>query len=131
MPKMNRKPLQHRRFLSTSLGGRRARPRIRLGVEPLEPRQLLACDVPVGITVGRTLSSWTAAGIQGNPLRITYSVYNEQDTEVSDVRLTTTLAPNVSFVTASAVPTQTGRELTWSVGKLVAHGRASIEVTVG
>ena len=83
---------------------RRFRRPIRPSIELLEQRLMLSGDVPAEITVGRTLSSWTAAGIRDNQLQITYSVYNEQADELSGVLLATTLEPGVSFVTASQSP---------------------------
>ncbi|WP_165224659.1 transglutaminase domain-containing protein [Aquisphaera insulae] len=95
--------------------------------EGLEQRQLLNGDT---ITVGRVLSSWTAADLQGGPLRITYSVYNERDVAMSGVLLTTSLQPGVSIVAASQAPDRNGQELAWSLGTLAPFGSASVEVTV-
>ncbi|MDZ4848107.1 MAG: transglutaminase family protein [Pirellulaceae bacterium] len=100
------------------------------GLEGLEPRQMLASDLPDVITVGRVLSTWTTADIQNHELKITYSVYNQQASEVSGVLLTTTLEPGVTFKTATQLPDQNGQELAWSLGTLPAFGRASIEVSV-
>lgn len=83
------------------------------------------------IVVGRVLSAYSAADVQDNQLKITYSVYNQQAEDVSGVLLTTTLQEGVSLVTATQLPDQNGRELAWSLGTLPAYGRASVEVTVG
>ena len=127
---MSRKPLDRRRRPIAGRGGSRFRRPILLGLERLEQRQMLSGDLPAEITVGRTLSSWTAAGVEDNQLRITYTVYNEQSAELSGVLLATTLEPGVSFVAASQSPDRNGQELAWSLGTLGAFDRASVKVTV-
>jgi uncharacterized membrane protein len=91
---------------------------------------MLDGDMPGGITVGRTLSSWTADGIEGGQLRITYTVYNEQGAEMSDVLLATTLAPGVDIQAASLAPDRTGQDLSWDLGAIPAFGRTSVELTL-
>lgn len=127
---MNTKTLGRRRLPVTGRGGRRTPAPSRPGVERLEQRLMLAGDLQAGITVGRTLSSWTTTGVQGDRLQITYSVYNERSDEVSGVLLATTLQPGVSFVTASQSPDRSGQEPAWSLGTIAPFGVASVEVTV-
>src|SRR3954447_656115 len=79
---------------------RRPRKPYRPSFEGLEERQMLADGLgagPLPITVGRVLSSPTASGVVNNELTVTYTVYNEQGTELSGVLLTTTLQPGVTF----------------------------------
>jgi transglutaminase-like putative cysteine protease len=99
-------------------------------VEPLEQRQLLDSGLGSDITVGRTLSAYTTSGIQDHEITITYTVYNEQATEVSGVLLATTLEPGVTYKNASTLPDRNGQELAWSLGTLSAYGRTSVALTV-
>jgi uncharacterized membrane protein len=103
---------------------------LQLGLEQLEPRQLLAIDLPAEILVGRTLSAYSANEVQNNQLKLTYSVYNQREIPIDDVRLANTLKPGVTFVAGSQPPNQNGQELTWSLGTIPAYGRASVEITV-
>ena len=123
-------PLERVNLAIAGLRKRRIRRPNRPRIELLEQRLMLSGDVPAEITVGRTLSSWTAAGIRDNQLQITYSVYNEQASELSGVLLATTLQPGVSFVTASQSPDSSGQELAWSLGTLAPFAVASVVVTV-
>src|SRR5438270_2560505 len=66
----------------------------RPALEGLEPRLMLAADDI--ITVGRVLSSWSAADIQNNRETITYTVYNDQESDAAGVLLTTKLQPGVA-----------------------------------
>lgn len=90
-------------------------------------------DTGVGqaeFVVGRTLSSYTVAGIQDGRETITYTVYNEQSAEISGVTLTETLRPGVSFESASVQPVGNGQDLSWSLGTIPAFSRASVTLTV-
>jgi hypothetical protein len=97
-------------------------------MEGLEPRMLLAADDV--ISVGRVLSAWTTPDIQNHELKITYTVYNQQSSDVSGTLLTTTLQPGVTFESATQLPDLNGQDLAWSLGTIPAFGRASVEVTV-
>jgi uncharacterized membrane protein len=99
-----------------------------VGIQPLEERLMLAIDT--GIVVGRTLSAWSVADVQDNHLKITYAVYNQEATDISGVLLTTTLAPGITFESATQLPDRNGQNLAWSLGTLGPFGRASVEVTV-
>lgn len=98
-----------------------------LEIQPLEERLMLAGDE---LVVGRALSTWTASGVVGNALTITYSVYNQQAEELRGVSLFTTLQPGVSFANSSQAPIRNGQQLTWTIGALPGFSRASIDVTV-
>ena len=99
-------------------------------LEQLESRVLLAIDLPAEILVGRTLSAYSANEVQNNQLKLTYSVYNQREIPIDDVRLANTLKPGVTFVAGSQPPNQNGQDLTWSLGTIPAYGRASVEITV-
>jgi uncharacterized repeat protein (TIGR01451 family) len=101
-----------------------------LYLEPLEERILLDSGLPPALVVGRTLSSYTTAGIQDNQLSLTYTVYNEQGHPLSGVRLTDTLQPGVTFQSASQPADLGGQKLTWRLGTIPGYGRASVTVTV-
>ena len=79
---------------------------------------MLSGDLTAEITVGRTLSSWTAGDVQDNQLRITYTVYNEQSADLNGTFLATTLEPGVTFVSASQLPDRNGQELAWGLGTI-------------
>ena len=97
-------------------------------------------DTPVtDIVVGRTLSSYTSAGIANNQVTITYTVYNEQTDPETGVLLTTTLEPGVTFLSSSVtfdgttttqLPDQSGQNLTWTLGTIQDYERESVAVTV-
>jgi uncharacterized membrane protein len=97
--------------------------------EQLEIRTMLSATLP-GITVGRTLSAYTTSGLQNNQVQITYTVYNDQEQDVSGVLLTDTLKTGVRFETATSVADQSGKDLTWSLGTIPAFARASVTLTV-
>ncbi|MEQ1825171.1 MAG: transglutaminase domain-containing protein, partial [Pirellula sp.] len=99
-------------------------------LEQLEPRQLLAIDLPAEILVGRTLSAYSSNDVQNSQLKLTYSVYNQREVPIDDVRLTDTLKPGVTFVEGSQPPDQNGQDFAWSLGSIPAYGRASVEITV-
>lgn len=101
----------------------------RPGLEGLEPRLMMAADDV--ISVGRVLSAWSTADIQNNELKITYSVYNQQASDVTGTLLTSTLQSGVTFKSATQQPTQNGQDLSWSLGTIPAFGHATVEVTVG
>ncbi|SIO57707.1 LVIVD repeat-containing protein [Singulisphaera sp. GP187] len=104
-----------------------------LAAEWLENRLMLdgaSAALPSALVVGRTLSSYTVGGIQNNQVAITYSVYNEQTDPESGVQLTTTLAPGVTIVSASAAPARNGQELTWGLGTIDGFGRTSVTLVV-
>jgi hypothetical protein len=88
---------------------------------------LAADDV---ISVGRVLSAWTTADVQNHELKVTYSVYNQQASEVTGTQLTTRLQPGVTFKSATQLPNQNGQALTWSLGTITPFGRVSVEMTV-
>ncbi|WP_165074533.1 Ig-like domain repeat protein [Paludisphaera rhizosphaerae] len=91
---------------------------------------MLAADSDV-ISVGRTLSSWTSAGVQNGQLKIQYTVYNQQPEAVSGVQLSTTLKTGVSYVSATMLPSvRTGQALSWSLGTIAPFGSATVQVTV-
>ncbi|MDG3004921.1 Ig-like domain repeat protein [Paludisphaera mucosa] len=100
----------------------------RAAFEPLEERVMLAADDV--ISVGRTLSSWTADGVQGGLLKIEYTVYNQQPEAVTGVALATTLQPDVAYISASPSPGLGGATLSWDLGTIEPFGSASVEVTV-
>ncbi|MFN7892866.1 MAG: transglutaminase domain-containing protein, partial [Pirellula sp.] len=99
-------------------------------LEQLESRVLLAIDLPAEILVGRTLSAYSVSDVQNNQLKLTYSVYNQREIPIDEVRLANTLKPGVTFVAGSQPPNQNGQDLTWSLGTIPAYGRASVEITV-
>jgi uncharacterized membrane protein len=103
---------------------------IRPVLERLEDRILLDASLPPDIVVGRTLSSYTAGGIQNNQETITYTVYNEQANPVTGVLLTDTLAPGEKVVSASQPPDQSGQNLAWSLGTIQGNDRASVTLTI-
>src|SRR5262245_11253043 len=82
----------------------------RLVVESLEGRCLLDASPP-SIVVGRTLSSYTIGGVQDQQETITYTVYNPQADPETGVFLGTTLAPGVTFLSASAPTDRSGQDL--------------------
>ena len=106
---------------------RRAPEYVRLDVELLEDRLAPAGD-PV---VGRTLSTYTTAGVQNNAVTVTYTVYNPLADDVTGVLLTTTLQPGIDIRSSSVLPDRSGRELAWNLGTVPAFGRASVQVTLG
>jgi uncharacterized repeat protein (TIGR01451 family) len=96
----------------------------------LEDRILLDSGLPAAIVVGRTLSSYTTAGVQNNQETITYTVYNEQADPETGVLLTDTLEPGVTFQSASQLPDQSGQQLAWSLRTIQGFDRASVSLTV-
>src|SRR5262245_60782014 len=78
----------------------------RPGIESLESRLMLAADDV--ISVGRVLSAWSTAEVQNHELKITYSVYNQQASDVTGTLLTTTLQPGVTLKNATQLPDQNG-----------------------
>jgi uncharacterized membrane protein/transglutaminase-like putative cysteine protease len=82
------------------------------------------------ISVGRFLSNYSTSDVQNNELRITYSVFNQQDQPVHGALLTTTLQSGVAFKSATQLPDQSGQELAWSLGTIDPFGWASIELIV-
>ena len=94
------------------------------------PRPASPHDADQTIAVGRTLSAYSTADVTNGGLRITYTVYNLTDGYAHDVRLTTTLQPDVTLTTASQVPVQNGQELTWSLGTITPLGHVSVELAV-
>jgi hypothetical protein len=82
------------------------------------------------LVVGRTLSSFSVAGLIDNRLTITYTVFNQQATEVRGILLVTRLRSGVRFETATPGPDRHGRELAWSLGTLPGFGFASVQLTV-
>lgn len=99
-----------------------------LWFESLEDRRLLALDDV--ISVGRFQSAYSALDVQNHELTITYTVFNQQDKEVGDAQLSTTLRPGVAFKNASQAPSQSGQSLSWSLGTLAPYGSATIELIV-
>src|SRR4051794_23309976 len=89
---------------------------VRPAFEPLEDRLML--DAALAVVVGRTLSSYTVGGIQGNQETITYTVYNEQADAETGVVLTTTLAPGVTLAGALPQAVVHGQDLSWSLGTI-------------
>jgi transglutaminase-like putative cysteine protease len=100
-------------------------------LDRLESRQLLAIQPVTEIVVGRTLTAYSEGAVTNGELRITYSVYNQTESELTNVQLSSTLASGVTFLDATAEPVRAGQALTWNLGGLSAFGRASIEVRVG
>jgi uncharacterized membrane protein len=120
-------------FRESSKPTPRRRRRPWLYLEPLEERVLLAngaAVAPPAIVLGRTLSSYTTAGVQNNQLSITYTVYNEEASPVSGVLLTDTLQTGVSFQGATQQPDRNGQQLAWSLGTIAGFDRASVTLTV-
>ena len=101
-----------------------------LGMERLDDRLLLSGTPADVISIGRTPSSWSAEEIGTGTFRIRYAVYNQSDTEVTDVRLTTDLTSAVEFVGADVPTSIEGEFLTWNLGRIAPFGRADVEVTV-
>src|SRR5262249_47741513 len=99
-------------------------------MEQLADRIMLDAGLPPAVVVGRTLSSYTTAGIQNNQLHIIYTVYNEQANDVSGVLLTDRLEPGVTFQSATALPDQNGQDLAWSLGTIPGFGRVSVDLSV-
>ena len=109
---------------------------LRVATEPLEERVMLYGGVgasnpfPPAIVVGRTLSSYTAGGIQNNQETITYTVYNEQADPETGILLTDTLSPGETITSASQQPDQSGQNLAWSLGMIQGYDRASVTLTL-
>ena len=109
---------------------------LRVAIEPLEELVMLDGGVgpshplPPAIVVGRTLSSYTAGGIQNNQETITYTVYNEQANPETGVLLTDTLSPGETITSASQQPDQSGQNLAWSLGMIQSYDRASVTLTL-
>jgi uncharacterized membrane protein len=99
-------------------------------IEPLEERVMPDASLPPAIVVGRQLSSYFTGGIQNNQETITYTVYNEQASDVTGVLLTDTLEPGVTFQSASQPPDQSGQNLAWSLGTIAGFDRATVTLTV-
>jgi uncharacterized repeat protein (TIGR01451 family) len=118
------------RWLNRKTSAPRRRRKRWLALEPLEERILLDSGLPAALVVGRTLSSYTTAGIQKNRETLTLTVYNEQADPVSGVLLTDTLQPGVTFQSASQLPDQSGQQLAWSLGTIQGFDRASVTLTV-
>jgi uncharacterized membrane protein len=97
----------------------------------LEERVLLDIGLAPALVVGRTLSSYTTAGVQNNQLTITYTVYNESPDPETGALLTDTLQPGVTFQSAMQLPDQNGQQLAWSLGTIEGFDRASVTLTVG
>src|SRR5438552_7641592 len=72
-------------------------------LEPLEERIMLD-STPPALVLGRTLSTYSVAGVQNNQVTINYTVYNEQADPMTGVLLDTSLQPGVTFQGASAQP---------------------------
>ncbi len=77
------------------------------------------------------MSSYMAPGIGSQPLKITYTAYNQTAETLTGVVLTTTLQGGVSFLDASVLPDRKGQELAWSIGTLSPFDRVSVVLTVG
>ena len=109
---------------------------LRVATEPLEERVMLYGGVgasnplPPAIVVGRTLSSYTACGIQNNQETITYTVYNEQADPETGILLTDTLSPGETIASASQQPDKSGQNLAWSLGMIQGYDRASVTLTL-
>ena len=109
---------------------------LRLATEPLEKRVMLYGGVgashllPPAIVVGRTLSSYTACGIQNNQETITYTVYNEQADPETGILLTDTLSPGETITSDSQQPDQSRQNLAWSLGMIQGYDRASVTLTL-
>lgn len=99
-----------------------------LQFESLEARNLLAVDDV--ISVGRFQSVYSKLDVQNHEMSVTYTVFNQQETEVSGVSLKTTLAPGVAFKSATSAPQQTGQLLNWTLPNLKPYGSATIELIV-
>jgi uncharacterized membrane protein len=133
---MVRRPQKRRAGAHSSFYHCLDREQLRPYIEPLEARLMLDGGIgspnqlPSGIVVGRTLSSYTVPGIQGDALTITYTVYNEQADPINGILLVDTLQPGVAFESASVLPDRNGQELAWSLGTLDPFGRASVQLTV-
>ena len=82
-----------RRPLTSWLPVRKPSRRPRLGIEMLEDRTMPDGTLPPDLVVGRTLSSYTVAGVPNRTLDITYTVYNQRAEDLSGVLLTTALRP--------------------------------------
>jgi hypothetical protein len=136
---MSRNPSKRKQALSSVLrrrtGGRTLksayrRSYLKPSLEQLESRLLMAIDLPAEILVGRTLSAYSTHDVQNGQLKLAYSVYNQREIPIDDVRLTNKLMPGVTFVAGSLPPTQNGQELAWRLGSIPAYGRANVEITV-
>jgi len=97
--------------------------------ETILPAPISVTPVP-DIVVGRTLSSYTTAGIANNQETITFTVYNEQANPLTGVLLTDTLEPGVTLASASQLPDQSGQNLAWSLGTIDGFDRSSVTLTV-
>ncbi len=112
--------------------------RVRAWLEPLEERLLLATSLAPAtpgashpaLVVGRTLSVYDVPAVQNHELTITYTVYNEQASQLTGVLLASTLQPGVTFQSASQLPDRNGQELAWSLGTIDPFGRASVTLSV-
>ncbi len=91
---------------------------------------MLSNGQPDVISVGRILSEWSAADVTNNELKITYTVFNQQEVEVEGVLLTTSLQPGVTLQSATISPDQDGQRLAWSLGTLAPFAQSSVELTV-
>src|SRR5579863_9370312 len=102
--------------------------------QALEERVMLdiggANSLPPTIVVGRTLSAYDVPDVQNNRETLTFTVYNEADHPISGVLLTDTLAPGVTFASASQLPDQNGQQLAWSLGTIQGFDRTSLTLTV-
>lgn len=101
-----------------------------LALQPLEERILLDASLPPDLVVGRTLSTYTSAGVLNNRLDITYTVYNEQADPISGVLLTDTLETGVSLLGASQPADQNGQNVAWSLGTIKGFDWASVTLAV-
>jgi uncharacterized repeat protein (TIGR01451 family) len=114
-----------------SIAGRKRWPWRKPALELLEDRVMLNADpLPPALVVGRTLSAYTTQQVQNNQLSITYTVYNEQAHPLTGVLLTDTLAPGVTFQSASQTPDRNGQQLAWSLASIPAFDRESVTLTV-
>lgn len=101
-------------------------------VTPLEvvPRLASSHDRDHSLAVGRTLSAYSTAEVVNNELKITYTAFNLTDGYAEATLLTTTLGPDVTFVSSSLTPDQNDQELSWNLGTIIPYGRVSVELTV-
>ncbi len=109
---------------------RRNRISANLEMEVLDARVMLTGVPSEFVSIGRTPSSWVAEEIGDGQFRIRYAVYNDQDRQLDNVQVKTTLTSAVDYVGATASPAVSGKSITWNLPAIAPFGRSEVELTV-
>jgi hypothetical protein len=112
------------------LNRKKSRLSVRPSLDILDPRIMLTGIPSETVSIGRVPSAWTADEIGSDVFRVKYSVYNDQDSTLSNVRVTTTLASAIDFVSATDSGSIAGSTVTWTLPSIAPYSRSEVEVTL-